>query len=69
MGLSVGSWALRGCKGRGRGDRCDGQTLGTGWGEGDVGWEKEWGREGGSGCRSMGARWGICPMALLATGV
>lgn len=38
-------------------------------GEGDVGWEKEVGREGGSVCTSVGARWGICPMALLATGV
>lgn len=42
-----------------------------GWAEeeGDVGWEKEAGREGGSGCTSVGARWGICPMALLATQV
>ena len=34
-----------------------------------MGWEEEAGGEGGSGCRSVGAGWGVCPTARLAAGV
>lgn len=70
MGLSVGSWALRECKGRGRRERCDGQAGGgQGRGEGDVGGKRRGVERVGQDAGPGELDGEFAPWPLLATGV